>query len=139
MNFYITVEVVNQTTNFKDVLTYQPVASVNKDNFREVFGDGFISGFQEGGEFIASVSKKTLNKAATTDIQASAKVAFNAGPVTVKAEGELKKARKRLETNTETIIQVSWAGGGHIKPREQLWNIDSLMKAASRFPDLVAV
>jgi len=44
MNFYISVKVINQTTNLKDALVYQPLRSVNATNFREVYGDCFISG-----------------------------------------------------------------------------------------------
>ncbi len=81
---------------------------------------------------------KILNKAKLTDIKAEAKVAFTAGPIDVKAEANVGIARSNIETNTETTIQVSWCGGGHIKPMEQQWDIKSLMAAASRFPDLVA-
>jgi hypothetical protein len=138
LNFYISVKVINQTINFKDALVYNPLRSVNKDNFREVYGDSFISGFLEGGEFNALVSMKILNKAKKTDIQAEAKVALTAGPVQIEAEANVGVARSNIETNTETTIQVSWSGGGHIKPMEQQWDIQSLMSAAARFPDLVA-
>lgn len=138
LNFYISVKVVNQTINFKDALQYNPLRSVNKDNFREVYGDSFISGFQEGGEFNAVVSMKILNKAKKTDIKAEAKIAFTAGTVDLKAEAKVDIAKANIETNTETTIQVTWSGGGHIKPREQQWDIQSLMQAAARFPDLVA-
>ncbi|KAK0515643.1 hypothetical protein JMJ35_001677 [Cladonia borealis] len=82
---------------------------------------------------------KILNKAKNRDIQAEAKVAFTAGPgIDVTAEANVGIARSNIETNTETTIQVSWAGGGHIKPMDQQWDIKSLMQAAARFPDLVA-
>lgn len=140
LNFYISVKVVNQTINFKDALTYNPLRSVGIDDkkFPEVYGDSFISGFLEGGEFNALVSMKVLNKAKMTDIKAEAKVAFTAGPVDITAEANIGIARSNIETNTETTIQVSWCGGGHIKPMEQQWDVKSLMEAASRFPDLVA-
>jgi hypothetical protein len=138
LNFYISVKVVNQTINFKDPLVYNPMRSVNKDNFREIYGDSFISGFVEGGEFNALVSMKILNKAKKSDIQAEAKVAFTVGTVDVSGDAKLGIARSNIETNTETTIQVSWSGGGHIKPMEQQWDIQSLMAAAARFPDLVA-
>jgi hypothetical protein len=138
LNFYISVKVVNQTVNFKDALVFNPLRSVDKDNFREVYGDSFVSGFLEGGEFNALVSMKILNKAKKTDIQAEAKVALTAGTVQIEAEANVGVARSNIETNTETTIQVSWSGGGHIKPMEQKWDIQSLMDAAARFPDLVA-
>ncbi|KAG9960506.1 hypothetical protein KCU61_g6435, partial [Aureobasidium melanogenum] len=138
LNFYISVKVINQTLNFKDALVFNPLRSVSSENFQQVYGDSFISGFLEGGEFNALVSMKILNKAKMTDIKAEAKVAFTAGPIDVSAEANVGIARSNIETNTETTIQVSWCGGGHIKPMEQQWNIQSLMQAAARFPDLVA-
>lgn len=141
LNFYISVKVVNQTINFKDALVYNPLRSVDEkkeEDFRKVYGDSFISGFIEGGEFNAIVSMKILNKAKKTDIQAEAKIALTAGAVQIEAEANVGIARSNIETNTETTIQVSWSGGGHIKPMEQQWDIQSLMAAAARFPDLVA-
>ncbi|KAF2442344.1 hypothetical protein P171DRAFT_314280, partial [Karstenula rhodostoma CBS 690.94] len=144
LNFYISVKVVNQTINFKDALVYNPVRSIKEgdpkagDKFKKIFGDSFIAGFIEGGEFNALVSMKILNKAKKTDIQAEAKVALTVGPVDLEAQANVGIARSNLETNTETTIQVSWSGGGHIKPMEQQWDISSLMQAAARFPDLVA-
>lgn len=138
LNFYISVKVVNQTINFKDALVFNPLRSVDQNNFREVYGDSFISGFIEGGEFNAIVSMKILNKAKKTDIQAEAKIALTAGAVQIEAEANVGIARSNIETNTETTIQVFWSGGGHIKPMEQQWDIQSLMAAAARFPDLVA-
>ncbi|KAF3762918.1 hypothetical protein M406DRAFT_45333, partial [Cryphonectria parasitica EP155] len=140
LNFYISVKVVNQTVNFKDALVYNPMRSVGigSDDFNKVYGDSFISGFQEGGEFNAIISMKVHNKAKLLDIQAEAKVALTAGPVDITAEANVGIARTNLEMNTETTIQVSWCGGGHIKPMEQPWNIQSVMQAAARFPSLVA-
>lgn len=81
---------------------------------------------------------KILNRAKLTDITAEVEVAFTAGPIDVTAEANIGVARSNIETNTQTAIQVSSCGGGHIKPMEQQWEIKSLMAAASRFPDLVA-
>lgn len=140
LNFYISVKVTNQTLNFKDALVFNGMRSVTigSDKFNKVYGDSFISGFQEGGEFNAIISMKVHNKAKLLDIQAEAKVALTAGPVDVTAQANVGIARTNLEMNTETTIQVSWCGGGHIKPMEQPWNIQSVMQAAARFPSLVA-
>ncbi|CAK1363810.1 hypothetical protein CB0940_04188 [Cercospora beticola] len=145
LNFYISVKVINQSINWRDALIFNPIPSINtvdtsktQQEFNKVFGDSFISGFQEGGEFNAVVSMKILNKAKLTDIEAEAKVALTIGPGSVGATGAVHTAKKNLEMNTETTIQVSWSGGGHIKDPRQAWTIDSLMEAAARFPDLVA-
>lgn len=138
LKFYISVKVINQTLNFKDALVYNPMKNIQGPDFNKVYGDSFVSGFVEGGEFNALVTMKVLNKAKMTDIKAEAKVALTAGPVDITAEANVGIARSNLETNTETTIQVSWCGGGHVKPMEQPWTIESIMQAAARFPDLVA-
>ncbi|QKD61951.2 uncharacterized protein FOBCDRAFT_281587 [Fusarium oxysporum Fo47] len=138
-NFYISVKVINQTINMKDALIYQPLRSVDSSNFLEVFGDSFISGFVEGGEFNALVSMKVLNKEQMTKIKAEAKVALTVGAAEVSAEAAIDIAKANISNNTETTVQVSWSGGGFIKPIDEPWDIESLMSAAARFPDLVAV
>ncbi|KAM0490561.1 hypothetical protein ACHAP8_011466 [Fusarium lateritium] len=138
LNFFISVKVINQSINIKDALIYQALPSVDEKNFVEVFGDCFISGFLEGGEFNALVSMKVLNKDKKTEIEAEAKVAMNIGPVEVEAEAKVKVAKNNIQANTDTTIQVGWSGGGSIKPMDEPWSIDTLMQTAARFPDLVA-
>lgn len=141
LNFYISVKVTNQSINFKDALEFCPLGSVDihdSQQLTKVFGDTFISGFLEGGEFNALVSMKILNKAKKMDIQAEAKVALTAGGAEVAGEANVAIAKQNISMNTETTIQVSWCGGGAIKQYDEEWTIDSLIKAASRFPALVA-
>ncbi|KAF9766814.1 hypothetical protein IL306_000714 [Fusarium sp. DS 682] len=138
MSYYISVKVVNQTVNFKDEPQFNKLRSVdiNSDDFNNVYGDSFISGFVEGGKFNAVVSMKVHNKAKLLDIKAEAKVALTTGPVDITAETNVGIARTNLEMNTETTVQVDWCGGGVIKPMDQPWNIQSIMEAAARFPEL---
>lgn len=141
LKFYISVKVINQSINYKDALVYNPVSYVGNDvdRFNKVFGDSFISGFLEGGEFNAVVCMKVLNKAKLTDIRAEAKVALTVGAAEISAEANVNIAKKNINNNTETTIQVSWSGGGFIKPLDQTWDVDTLTAAAARFPDLVAI
>jgi hypothetical protein len=138
LNFYISVKVVNQSINFRDALEFNRLDNIAEDDFNKTFGDCFISGFQEGGEFNALVSMKVLNKDKLMDIKAEASVALNAGAAEIKADANVRIAKANLSLNTETTIQVSWQGGGLIKPPEETWNIESLQRAAMRFPDNVA-
>ncbi|KAJ4006386.1 hypothetical protein NW766_010472 [Fusarium irregulare] len=120
LNFFISVKVINQSINIKDALVYQALPSVNEKNFVEVFGDCFISGFLEGGEFNALVSMKVLNKDKKTEIVAEAKVAMTIGPVELEAEAKVETAKRNIQSNTETTIQVGWSGGGSIKPSRSI-------------------
>ncbi|KAL9933580.1 hypothetical protein V8E36_007756 [Tilletia maclaganii] len=138
MNYYISVKVINQSINFKDALEFNPLDNVDASDFRAVFGDSFISGFLEGGELNALVSMKILNTAKSRDIQAEGAIALGKGSLNIDGSGAFKSAKANLELNTETTIQVSWIGGGMIKPPEEAWTVDSLARAATRFPDHVA-
>ncbi|KAL1622537.1 hypothetical protein SLS56_008715 [Neofusicoccum ribis] len=138
LNFYISVKVINQTINIKDALKYQKLPSVNENNFTDIYGDSFLSGFLEGGEFNALVSMKVLNKDRKTDIKAGAKVALSVGGAGIEAEANVKIAKQNISNNTEMTIQVSWSGGGSIKPMNEPWTIDTLRAAAAKFPELVA-
>ncbi|KAL9933584.1 hypothetical protein V8E36_007760 [Tilletia maclaganii] len=138
MNYWISVKVVNQSINFKDALEFNKLDNVADKDFRSVFGDCFISGFLEGGELNALISMKILNKAKFNDIKAEGTVRLGLDAADIQATGAFKRAKTNLDLNTQTTIQVSWIGGGLIKPPEEAWTIDSLARAASRFPDNVA-
>ncbi|KAF0636019.1 hypothetical protein FPSE5266_20341 [Fusarium pseudograminearum] len=138
LNFFISVKVINQSINIKDALVFQGLPSVDQTNFRSVFGDCYIAGFLEGGEFNALVSMKVVNKAKAMSIKAEAEVALSVGAVDLKATAKVDIDKSNFSSQTETTIQVGWSGGGHIKPMDQPWTIQSLMETAARFPDLVA-
>ncbi|KAF5567875.1 hypothetical protein FNAPI_449 [Fusarium napiforme] len=138
LNFFISVKVINQSINIKDALVFQGLPSVDETNFRSVFGDSFISGFLEGGEFNAVVSMKVVNKDKRMAVKAEAEVAMSVGAVDIKATANVDISKSNFSSQTETTIQVGWSGGGHIKPMDKPWTIQTLMETASKFPDLVA-
>jgi hypothetical protein len=70
LNFYISIKVVNRVVDVKDGCAYQPLDNVDLGNFTGVYGDSFISGFIEGGEFNAIVNIKVQNKANVVNIKA---------------------------------------------------------------------
>ncbi|KAM0387137.1 hypothetical protein ACHAQC_011063 [Fusarium culmorum] len=72
LNFFISVKVINQSINIKDALVFQGLPSVDQTNFRSVFGDCYIAGFLEGGEFNTLVSMKVVNKAKAMSTKADA-------------------------------------------------------------------
>ncbi|KAL9933587.1 hypothetical protein V8E36_007763 [Tilletia maclaganii] len=141
LRYLVSVKVINQTVNFKDALVFNPLRSCMRDQqkFNDTFGDSFISGFLEGGEFNALVLKTIHNKDKKRDITAEAKVALTAGPVEVSAQGNVKLAEQNLSNNSETSVYVRWCGGGNIKPYDHEWTIQSVMAAAARFPALVGL
>ncbi|KAK5679287.1 hypothetical protein LTS10_008102 [Elasticomyces elasticus] len=139
LNFFIQVNVVNQEHMAWDYEQFQMVKGLNAGNFNEIYGDCFIAGWEEGGDFNALISVKVKDKSKTTNIAASleAKLGTPALSGSVKGEGKIDKAE--MESNTETSISVNWSGGGQIKQTNVIWDIDSLTLAAVNFPDLVAM
>ncbi|KPM42480.1 hypothetical protein AK830_g4057 [Neonectria ditissima] len=138
LNFFISVKVINQSINIKDALVFQGLPSVNETNFRSVFGDSFISGFLEGGEFNALVCMKVVNKDKRMAIKAEAEIALSVGAADIKGTAKADINKSDFSSQTETTIQVGWSGGGHIKPIDKPWTIQTLMETAAKFPDLVA-
>jgi hypothetical protein len=139
LNFLVTVKVVNQQINATDNLKFNSIKGLTRDDkFMQAFGDCFISGFLEGGEFNALISMKILNKNKSTEIAAAAKVALTVGPGSIDAEANVEMAKANLDNNTETTINVNWSGGGSLKDESEAWTIESIIKVAAKFPDLVA-
>lgn len=120
---------------------FKPIQNVVPSEFTNVYGDGFISGFIEGGELNGLVSIKLKDRSKATDIQASLKVnaPFAGGAVNVSGEGDLDMKKAESEIQGERTISVSWQGGGDIKPENATdWTIDALKDAAFTFPAKVA-
>ncbi|KAK0542933.1 hypothetical protein OC845_006377, partial [Tilletia horrida] len=57
LKYLVSVNVINQTVNYKDALVFNPLRSCMREQqkFNDTFGDSFISGFLEGGTFNALV------------------------------------------------------------------------------------
>ncbi|KAJ9656097.1 hypothetical protein H2201_008648 [Coniosporium apollinis] len=110
--------------------------------FNEVYGDCYISGFIEGGDFTGIVSIRILDRSKVDKTSASIKSALSTGSkgdftldsFNVAADGSGSGALK----DTETTISVSWMGGGQVKDPKQLWDMDSMFAAAAAFPAQVA-
>lgn len=109
----VKVSVTNQTSTDSPNCTFNKVNGLKTDgsNFLEIYGDHFISGFIQGGEFTAIVSVKCFDKSSTNKIQADLKGSFNA----VSASGNFNKLAKEMSKEMETTVSVSWVGGGGLK------------------------
>ena len=67
-----------------------------------------------------------------------ASASLNLGPLSGEADVALDMAKKELSQSTETTVSVSWSGGGVLKNSDETWTIESVLKVAAKFPDLVA-
>ena len=58
INYFIQVRVTNQRIGNPNLTEFDPIPDLPDTEFARVYGDSFISGFTEGGEFNALVSIK---------------------------------------------------------------------------------
>ncbi|KAI5776497.1 hypothetical protein EDC01DRAFT_463456 [Geopyxis carbonaria] len=137
INFLIHVKVTNQTMVQQENIRFQRLKNLPVDKFHDVFGDTFISGFLEGGEFTSLISLKVVDRKRKEEVKDQAKIALTSPTASPDAERAAYAARKSLQENTEIAISVNWSGGGELKEEGTLWDIESITKTAARFPDLV--
>ena len=140
INYIITVKVTNAMTIIPYDMTFLPLEGLDPRDFTEVFGDSFISGFLEGGEFSAIVSIVVNDKSKVAEVKAAVEVDLaiagellemlyldfhcsNATAVpgmTAGASSSLDKKKSSVWNDTETTISVNWSGGGEIKASTNL-------------------
>lgn len=139
INYHIHVKVTNQKLIADDITQFNPIRNVQPTQFTQTYGDSFVSGFLEGGEFNALVSVKLKDKSKLRDFGGGLKVSLGFTGLSVSGEAKGGKESKETSTDSETTISVSWSGGGDIKPNDITnWDIPSLKRVAMEFPDLVA-
>lgn len=139
INYLIQVKVTNQRLVAPDLTTFCPIKGLKEMEFTRVFGDSFISGFTEGGEFNALISIKLKDRSKTKEIQGKLDAEFKgAAPVSGKVTGEANMKDGSQNVEGETTISVSWRGGGDIKDATiQDWSLENLKTVAMEFPEHV--
>lgn len=138
-SFLISVKVVNQVVYDHSLTKFHAISGLKTSNFTDVYGDSFIAGFQEGGEFTAVISVKGKDKTQSDMIKADAAISFTKDKLDLKASGTFGKDSTDFLKENETTISVSWSGGGqHLKPSDQDWTFETMKAAALKFPELVA-
>lgn len=70
MSFMIQVKVINQVIYDNTLTKFNPIPELKGQNFAEIYGDCFISGFQDGGEFTAVISLKAKDRTKASKIKA---------------------------------------------------------------------
>ncbi|PGH17839.1 hypothetical protein AJ80_04662 [Polytolypa hystricis UAMH7299] len=139
INFIVSVKVINELPVSSSSMEFRPIEGLNPDNFPSIYGDCFIAGFLEGGEFSAIVSIKVQDKAKISKVKLAAEMQlavgnyfkpFNSGGITDKEHAD-------LWSDTEVNISVNWSGGGNVKPKDS-WDLQTIIQAANDFPSQVS-
>ncbi|KAK3389204.1 hypothetical protein B0H63DRAFT_536977 [Podospora didyma] len=140
INFHLQVKVTNQLHHPQNYSIFNKIESINDEDFPQVYGDTFISGWEEGGELNAIISMKVSDKSKLTEIKASLEAEMTTpSGIQVGLKGAFELDKKNITKDTETTIAVNWSGGGSIKDPAEEWSIATLKSTAASFPDLVAI
>lgn len=91
INYLVHVKVENQRLIADDVTEFCPIDNVPASQFTDIYGDCFISGFVEGGEFNAIVSITTADTMKKNGITGELELSANISGVDV--AGTVKGAK----------------------------------------------
>ncbi|KAJ4359570.1 uncharacterized protein N0V89_000125 [Didymosphaeria variabile] len=140
LNYVVSVMVNNDALSPRDEMEFQDIPGLPLDRFTEVYGDTFVSGFTEGGEFNAVISIKLNDKSKYRSVKQAVDVQLAVGPPTLEigASEAIAKEHSEALKNTEISISVNWVGGGEIKKPTVPWTIQSVVAVANAFPSMVA-
>ncbi|KAF2116088.1 hypothetical protein BDV96DRAFT_598853 [Lophiotrema nucula] len=140
LNYIVSVIVNNDAQARTEDMVFQDIPGLPLDRFTEVYGDSFISGFTEGGEFNAVISIKLTDKSKHRAVKQAVDVQLAVGPPTLEigASESIDKEHAEALKNTEISISVNWVGGGQIKKPNVPWTIKSVVAVANAFPSMVA-
>ncbi|RYN29788.1 hypothetical protein AA0112_g7086 [Alternaria arborescens] len=139
VNYFIHVRVTNQRLVADNVTEFCPIDHIDPGQFTEIYGDCFISGFIEGGEFDAVISVTTADTIKKWNLNGGLELEAKISGIDVAGKVEGGKTDDKTFKNAKTTISVKWSGGGDIRDDKITnWDLESLKKVAMIFPDAVA-
>lgn len=153
INFIVSVKVTNEAPVNLGHMQFRPIPRLNPDYFPAVYGDCFIAGFLEGGEFSAIISIKVNDKSKISKVRLAAEVQLSRR-LPVSGEAVFDKDKEDIWNGTEISISVNWTGGGEIKKptvsflflfydvqllivQQSNWDFATVIAAANEFPSRV--
>ncbi|KAJ7314681.1 hypothetical protein DFH08DRAFT_716451 [Mycena albidolilacea] len=138
LNYFIQVKVTNEQLVVHDVTEFCPIANISDADFTCVYGDSFISGFIEDGEFNVLVSIKLKDRSKAKEIGGQLKIKLDLKAASVKGTAEGNKKDLKFSYEGKTTTSVSWTGGGDIKDESVIdWTFATLKAVAMELPEHV--
>jgi hypothetical protein len=105
INYLVHVKVINQRLTADNVTEFSPIDNVAPGQFIDIYGDCFISGFIEGGEFDAIVSITTADTMKKNGISGELELSANISGVDVAGSVKGAKDSNSHLTNAKTKIR----------------------------------
>lgn len=134
INYLLRVKVTHQQTVFTDLIEFSPIKGLSDSDFGHVYGDSFVAGYTDGGEFSALISIKLREPREEQAVRESLAVylSFQAAPGTAS-----RAAFEKLSSGDigELTIAVSSVGGQMVDDeRFKEWTLEAVKSAAIEFP-----
>ncbi|MCJ1398739.1 hypothetical protein MMC11_001940 [Xylographa trunciseda] len=139
LNFFIQVSVINQKMVAENVTQFNPIKNAQAQDFNKLYGDSFISGFIEGGQFNAVISISLRDEDKDENIKGALNITADFALIQGKIDASGGYDKSSALQNSETTISVTWSGGGNITPPGlKDWDMATLKQIAVAFPAMVA-
>ncbi|KAK7454021.1 hypothetical protein VKT23_011532 [Stygiomarasmius scandens] len=130
VNYWIQVKVTTQRLTCPGLTEFSPIKNIPQSEFTRVYGDSFISGFTEGGEFNAVISIKLRDNSQVKAVREQLKAGLDFKAASAQGEGNVEN-----RIDGEMTIAISRRGGGDIKDEKvEQWTLQTLNAAAMEFP-----
>jgi hypothetical protein len=99
--------VINQQLIAEDLTRFNAIANVSptdRSRFTEIYGDSFVSGFLEGGEFNALLSVKVADKSKVKDVRGALSLSLEKGGFGISGSAKGHYDTEEILKNSETSI-----------------------------------
>jgi hypothetical protein len=106
INYHLQVNVVNQRLVGEDVTDFMPIKNVQSNQFKDVYGNCYISGFLEGGIFnaVISIELEDKNEVKNFGGELAINAKFGAGAGEVTGFGAGSKQTSDHKTNDKVTV-----------------------------------
>ncbi|RKL13645.1 hypothetical protein BFJ68_g6882 [Fusarium oxysporum] len=139
IKYLVHVKVTNQRLIADNITEFAPIDYIEPGQFTEIYGDCFISGFIEGGEFDALVTVTTEETIKKNSLSGGLELGANISGFDVSGQVHGGVENNSNDKKARTKISVTWSGGGDIRNDNiKEWTLESLKAVAMSFPDAVA-
>ncbi|EXL80388.1 hypothetical protein FOPG_06021 [Fusarium oxysporum f. sp. conglutinans race 2 54008] len=140
IKYLVHVKVTNQRLIADNITEFAPIDYIEPGQFTEIYGDCFISGFIEGGEFDALVTVTTEETIKKNSLSGGLELGASISGFDVAGNVDGGVENNSNDKKARTKISVTWSGGGDIRNDNiKEWTLESLKAVAMSFPDAVAV
>ncbi|KAF5539435.1 hypothetical protein FMEXI_8924 [Fusarium mexicanum] len=139
IKYLVHVKVTNQRLIAENITEFAPIDNIDPGQFTDIYGDCFISGFIEGGEFDALVTITTEDTIKKNSLSGGLELSANVSGFDISGKVEGGKTENSTANKSRTKISVTWSGGGDIREDTiKEWTLENLKEVAMSFPDAVA-